>query len=219
MAKQVNNVQALAQMVADVPRRQKRRLIAVCGAPASGKSTLADALCAALQSNGVATCVVPMDGFHLDNTILKANGSLDRKGAPHTFDSAGFAALIARCGHEDDVYYPTFDRARDIAIAASGVVTKGADTVVVEGNYLLMQTSGWRDLASLWDITITLDVPAEELRNRLIKRWTDHGLSPRDAAIRAEQNDMKNARTVIIESAPADVIYAQDATDVRHSDL
>jgi len=208
MTKRLNNAQALAQAVAESTRQQKRRLIAVCGAPASGKSTLADALCEALRLDGVPTCVVPMDGFHLDNAILKANASLDRKGAPHTFDSAGFAALINRCGYEDDVYYPTFDRARDISIAASGVVAKGTDTVVVEGNYLLMQTPGWRDLLGLWDVSIYLDVPAEELRSRLITRWTDHGLSPHDAAIRAEQNDMQNARTVIDHSAPADVIYA-----------
>ena len=209
MADRITSFDALVAAVSGAPRQQKRRLIAVCGAPASGKSTLAAALCDALLGLGVSTCVVPMDGFHLDNAILRENGTLDRKGAPHTFDSAGFASLISRCAQEDTVYYPTFDRARDISIGASGVVSGDIDTIVVEGNYLLMQTPGWRDLLGLWDKSVYLDVPAEELKKRLMTRWLDHGLSPADAAKRAEQNDMQNARTVIEHSAKADLVFTQ----------
>ena len=207
MTKKLTELTALVSVVMDAPRREKRRMIAVCGAPASGKSTLAEALCDALKSENINACVVPMDGFHLDNTILTASGTLDRKGAPHTFDSAGFASLIGRCAKEDDVYYPTFDRTRDISIAASGMVSRDTDTVVVEGNYLLMKTSGWRDLAYIWDMAIYLEVSADTLKERLVKRWIDHGLSPSDADARAEHNDMPNARTVIGQSAPADFIY------------
>ena len=207
MVTQVPTMDALLNAVVAAPRQHKRRLIAICGAPASGKSTLAAALCDGLIGMGCASCVVPMDGFHLDNAILKAKGAFDRKGAPHTFDSAGFAALIHRCAREDDVYYPTFDRGRDLAIAASGVVSADVDTVLVEGNYLLMQTSGWRDLADLWDMTVALDVPLGELTKRLIARWVDHGLSVDDATRRAEQNDLPNARTVMEHSSPADYTF------------
>ncbi len=207
MSETLKTLDAVLAAIYAAPRRQKRRLIAVCGAPASGKSTLAAALSEGLNGKGCATCVVPMDGFHLDNAILKAKGTFERKGAPHTFDSAGFAALIRRCGHEDEVYYPTFDRARDIGIAASGVVSAGIDTVLVEGNYLLMQTSGWRDLAALWDMSIYLDVPENELQKRLVARWLDHGMSLADATARAAQNDLPNARVVIDDSAAADYVF------------
>ena len=208
MSRKLDTMESVVSAVMDAPRRQKRRMIAICGAPASGKSTLAEALCAALVRADVSSCVVPMDGFHLDNSILKPNGIFDRKGAPHTFDSAGFAALMARCAQEDDVYYPTFDRARDLSIAASGVVSGDIDTVVVEGNYLLMQTPGWQDLAAVWDVSIFLDVPAATLKERLVKRWLDHGMSAEDAEARDEQNDMQNARTVIEHSAHADFVFS-----------
>ncbi|MGJ8618471.1 MAG: nucleoside/nucleotide kinase family protein [Sulfitobacter sp.] len=209
MAEPLNSLVAAVDAVTKAPRQQKRRMIAICGAPASGKSTFADALCQGLLSNGVSACVVPMDGFHLDNVILQAHGTYDRKGAPHTFDSAGFAALINRCAREDDVYYPTFDRARDISIAASGVVSADIDTVLVEGNYLLMKTPGWQNLLPLWDLSIYLDVAAEVLNDRLVTRWVDHGLAPDAAAKRADQNDMRNARTVIDQSAAADFNFLQ----------
>lgn len=208
MSRKLDTMESVLSAVMDAPRRQKRRMIAICGAPASGKSTLAEALCVALVRADVSSCVVPMDGFHLDNSILKPNGIFDRKGAPHTFDSAGFAALMARCAQENDVYYPTFDRARDLSIAASGVVSGDIDTVVVEGNYLLMQTPGWQDLAAIWDVSIYLDVPAATLKERLVKRWLDHGMSAEDADARAEQNDMQNARTVIEHSARADFVFS-----------
>jgi fructokinase len=207
MTAPLTSVDAVVAAVIAVSRRQKRRMIAVCGAPASGKSTLAGALCDALQARGVRSCVVPMDGFHIDNAILKARGTFDRKGAPHTFDSVGFAAIIDRCAQEDDVYYPTFDRPRDLSIAASGVVSREIDTVVVEGNYLLMQTPGWQGLAAIWDASIYLEVPAGTLKQRLVTRWLDHGLSQQEADIRAEQNDMRNARTVIEQSTRADFVF------------
>lgn len=209
MSKLLTTLDAMVTAVINTPHRNTRRMIAVCGAPASGKSTLADQLCQGLLTQGVSACVVPMDGFHLDNSILQAHGTLDRKGAPYTFDSAGFAALVGRCASQDDVYYPTFDRSRDISIAASGMVSRGIDTVVVEGNYLLMQTPGWADLSPLWDVSIYLDVAPEELEKRLIARWIHHGLSPEAAAKRAAENDLPNAVTVTQNSAAADFIYRQ----------
>jgi len=69
-----------------------RRLIAIAGAPASGKSTLAARVVEGLNAQVPGrAAVVPMDGFHLDDTVLSARGDLARKGAPHTFDVLGRA--------------------------------------------------------------------------------------------------------------------------------
>lgn len=182
----------LAIRIQAVEKRGPRRLIALCGPPASGKSTLSEELAALIPDS----CVVPMDGFHLDNRLLELRGLLPRKGAPETFDVRGFKHLIERLKTEDEVIFPVFDRALDRAIAGAGVVARQTETVVVEGNYLLLDAPGWRDLAELWDLSISLDVAEPVLRKRLLQRWRDHGLSEAEAEKRTEENDLPNARYV-----------------------
>jgi fructokinase len=177
-------------------RPDARRLVALSGPPGTGKSTVAAALADALRDRGEAVSVVPMDGFHLDNGVLDARGLLPRKGAPETFDAAGFIAAIVRLTAGGEVVVPIFDRARDIAIAGASVVPAGTRTVIVEGNYLMFDAEPWRALAGLWDLAVFLDAPEDELRTRLVRRWRDHGLDERAALARAEANDLPNARRI-----------------------
>lgn len=196
----------LVTRIKAAPLRGKRRLVAVVGGPASGKSTLAEALAAADPSFRM----VPMDGFHLDNDLLRDRDLLHRKGAPETFDVRGFLHLVSRLAQDDEVIYPIFDRKLDRAIAGAGVVGPTTETVIVEGNYLLLDRPGWCDLAPLWDLSIRLDVPAETLETRLMQRWLDHGFSAEEAAHKVHQNDMINARAVIADALPADISLTPD---------
>ncbi len=145
-----------------------------------------------------------MDGFHLDNHILDARGHRARKGAPHTFDAAGFVHAIRRLGDEDEVILPVFDRTHDIAIAGMQPVGPHTETAVIEGNYLLLRDAPWNELHALWDFSVFLEVTEEELARRLIQRWIDHDHSPEDAKARAMSNDIPNARRVRAESVQAD---------------
>ncbi|MCC5956608.1 MAG: nucleoside triphosphate hydrolase [Natronohydrobacter sp.] len=183
----------------------KRKLIAIAGAPASGKSVISGALRDLLQQDGIVAEVVPMDGFHLDNALLDARGLRARKGAPETFDVAGFIALIHRLKREQEVVYPLFDRSRDLSIAGAGVIGANCDMVIIEGNYLLFDEAPWSDLAGLWDYSIWLDTPIETVRQRCISRWLTHGHDPRAAQQRAEGNDIANARRIIAARLPADL--------------
>lgn len=196
----------LVTRIKAAPLRGKRRLVAVAGAPASGKSTLADALAGADRSFRM----VPMDGFHLDNRILRTRDLLHRKGAPETFDVAGLWHLVGRLAREDEVIYPTFDRSLDRAIAGAGVVGPAVATVILEGNYLLLDRPGWRDLARKWDLSIRLDVPAETLETRLMQRWLDHGYSTEEAAGKVHQNDMLNANAVMGDALAADIVLTPE---------
>jgi len=146
-----------------------------------------------------------MDGFHLDNRILDARGLRARKGAPETFDAAGFVHMIRRLRDEDEVIVPVFDRTRDIAIAGAQVIGTDTKTAVVEGNYLLLGTPPWTALHALWDLSVFLDVVEAELEKRLIQRWLDHDHTPDAAKTRAHANDLPNARHVIAHSRPADI--------------
>ena len=196
----------IADRIVAAPRSGHRRLVALAGAPASGKSTLAEALAADLNARGCATTIVPMDGFHLHNQILVERHLLNRKGAPQTFDAVGFLRLIERLHEEPEVFFPIFDRARDIAIAGGGVVDAECDTVIVEGNYLFLDAPNWRDLAAHWDMTIKLDVAEDVLKDRLVARWLSYGLSQDAAEARAAENDLVNAQLVDRSCVAADLV-------------
>lgn len=201
-------VATIVSALASVPQTEGRKLVAIAGAPASGKSTLAAQLVADLQrSNGSkAAALVPMDGFHLDNAELDAMGLRHVKGAPQTFDAAGFVTLVrAIRAQADTLHYPLFDRAQDKALPDAGKLDRNIPIIVFEGNYLLLQDPNWTDLRDLFDLTVMLSVPIEVLRDRLIARWLTYGLTHDQAVARAESNDIPNARLVIANSAPADL--------------
>lgn len=197
--------------IIDAIRQRKRNgarlIIAIAGAPGAGKSTLAEALLAALNTDNPArAAILPMDGFHLDNAILKHRGLFEWKGAPETFDSDGFASVLARIRRGDkDVIVPGFDRELDISHAGARLIRAACEIIIVEGNYLLLDRPEWRQSAGNYDLTLLLDVPMAILEQRLIQRWLDHGLAPETAASRARGNDTANANIAIDGSVAADM--------------
>ncbi len=191
-----------------------RRLVAVVGPPGSGKSTLAEALLEALTERGVTAAILPMDGFHYDDALLEARGLRPRKGAPETFDAAGLAHLLdrLRANAEPEIAVPVFDRAVEISRNAARMIPREVGTVIVEGNYLLLDRPVWRDLRDRFDLTVALDVDEAELRRRLTERWRGHGIPEDEIPAKVEANDLPNGRAVLAESLPADVtIPYQDA--------
>ena len=213
MTQTADMVRKLVPRIAALPYRAAgRRFVAVAGPPACGKSTLSAALVAGLREAGLGAGLVAMDGFHLDNAILDARGLRARKGAPETFDLNGFAALLARLNSPQEVIAPTFDRARDVSVGASTIISADVTHVVVEGNYLLLDCPGWRDLSRLWDVSVSLAAPFDVLKERLVQRWLDHGLSARDALAKASENDLPNAKLVCDHSLPADIVISSTAS-------
>lgn len=204
MASVTHHVNVLAEHLLDRADHHEQQIVAIVGAPACGKSTLASELSRRLNSQKYLTTVVPMDGFHLDNAILQDRGLLQRKGAPETFDATGFVRMIKALKAGEDVFAPVFDRTRDIAIAGALAVPPDARVIIVEGNYLMFDEAPWAELAGLWDVTARLDVPMPELRARLIHRWLSLNYSASVATRRAEGNDIPNARRVIERALPCD---------------
>jgi len=183
-----------------------RYMVAIAGAPGSGKSTLAENLQKALTALGETAVAVPMDGFHFDDTILNARGHRPRKGAPFTFDVAGFEVLLKRIrAREPDIAIPVFDRKMELSRAAAAIVDAQARIVLVEGNYLLLNKPPWNRLRELFDFSIFLSVPREELERRLIRRWLDHGFDIAYAKNWIASNDLPNIIEVIENSAAADL--------------
>ena len=200
------NVEELVDHIIECADSRQRFIVAIAGPPGSGKSTLAKQLYEALKEKAVRARVIPLDGFHLDNSILSNRGILARKGAAATFDVAGFANLMMRLSNsENDVVIPVFDRERDVAIAGADVVSATDTVLIVEGNYLLLRDSPWNKFQEFWDETIFINPGLEVLQERLIDRWLEHGLDPERARTRAQCNDIPNARYVIENSSPPSI--------------
>ena len=198
-------VSTIADKIHEIRETKQRVLVAIAGAPGSGKSTLAEEVARRLNLQKCPTLVVPMDGFHIDNAVLETRGHLPRKGAPETFDGEGFLIMIKRLHAGMEVYAPTFDRTRDIAIAGSVHIPADLPVIIAEGNYLMFDEDPWNDITSRWDLTVRLDLPMEELRGRLIQRWLNQNLSRAAATRRAESNDIPNAKRIIAQAIPCDI--------------
>ncbi|MFQ3255344.1 MAG: pantothenate kinase [Loktanella salsilacus] len=204
-------VNLLAERVHEMHETQERLLICVAGAPGSGKSTLASELARRLNQERCSAMIVPMDGFHLDNTVLDARGLRARKGAPETFDADGFLHMIRRMKEAVEVVAPMFDRSRDLSIAGAVVVPANCAVIIVEGNYLMFDEMPWANLAPLWDLSVRLEVPMPQLRARLIQRWLSLNHSRTAATRRAEGNDIPNAERISLQALPCDItLTAQD---------
>ena len=184
-----------------------RKIIAVSGPPASGKSTVAEAAVASLTVMGKTATLVPMDGFHWDNAVLEKAGTLARKGAPETFDADGFVHLISRIANgTETVYAPVFYRSRDITVAGAQLIPKHAEFVIVEGNYLMLNAAPWDQLRQFWTLSVTISAPMDVLEQRLMERWAHYDIAPNEARAKVRGNDLKNAKMVIQNSAPSDLI-------------
>ena len=180
----------------------QRRLVALAGPPAAGKSHLCEALMAALPGAGL----LQMDGFHLDDGLLRQRGTLPRKGAPETFDLDGLAVMLDRLRADDGrpVLVPLFDRSIETSRAAAAEIPAEARLILVEGNYLLLDRPGWRELARHFALTVMLEAPEPVLRARLEARWS--GLAPEEAREKLDGNDLPNMRLVLEASLPADLL-------------
>ena len=201
------DIQSLARLIRNKAQAASRFMVGIAGPPASGKSTLAENLRTALAADGEAAIVVPMDGFHYDDAILNARGHRPRKGAPFTFDVAGFEVLLKRIRDcEPDIAIPVFDRTMELSRAAADIVDAKAKFILVEGNYLLLKQPPWNQLKEFFDFSIFLNVPLKELERRLIQRWLDHGFDMAYAINWTASNDKPNMLEVINNSVTADLM-------------
>ncbi|MEV6582688.1 nucleoside/nucleotide kinase family protein [Streptomyces sp. NPDC051582] len=183
-----------------------RRILGIAGPPGAGKSTLAARLAQALGPERAV--VVPMDGFHLAQAELERLGRADRKGAPDTFDAAGYAALLARLRAPAPaaVYAPAFDRTLEEPIAGSIPVDPAVRLVITEGNYLLHGAGEWAALRALLDEVWFL-APDDTLRvRRLVERHVRHGKARARAEEWVARSDEANARLIAAGRNRADLV-------------
>ena len=191
-------VERIVDLAADrVAHGQRRGLLGLGGAPGVGKSTLAETAVDALETRGIRSRVLPMDGFHLPQARLRELGRRERMGAPDTFDVAGFVATLRRLRDASaETAAPAFDREIEEPVPHGLRIDPAVAVVVVEGNYLLLPTGGWEAVAPLLDEIVRLALNPAERRARLIERHVRFGKTPVEAAAWVDGPDERNAELI-----------------------
>ncbi|MFE5191205.1 nucleoside/nucleotide kinase family protein [Streptomyces sp. NPDC056628] len=192
-----------------------RAVLGIAGSPGAGKTTLAETLVRELNGTGDPWVAhVPMDGFHLADSELERLGRRDRKGAPDTFDAAGYAALLRRVREETGdgtVYAPWFERVLEQPIAGAVPVEPTARLVVTEGNYLLLETGAWALVRPQLDEVWFCELEERERLRRLIARHERFGKTHEEAVAWVTRSDQRNAELVAATRDRADLVVPATA--------
>lgn len=202
----LRTVGEVADILGGIVSSDYRSLIGIVGAPGAGKSTIAEQLVEALTPRAA---LLPMDGFHLPQSTLVELGRRDRMGAADTFDVDAFRATLlsvrrgfGNSGHP--VTAPGFDREREEPVPGAIDISPEFPLVVVEGNYLLLDSGGWERTAPMFDLTFYVDLDEETRIERLTARHRKYGKTAADARAWALGPDQVNARLIRGTAARAD---------------
>jgi pantothenate kinase len=199
------SIAAMAEEAHRIAAHSRRAIIGIAGPPGAGKSTVAAEL---VRYLGPAAALVPMDGFHLSNQVLEALGRHDRKGAPDTFDAAGFVAILRRLREPDAdvVYAPAFRRDIEEPIGSAIEIRPQTRIVIAEGNYLLLDTHPWHHIRALLDAAWYLQIDDSVRTERLVARHIEFAKSLDAARTWAEGSDQRNADIVAASARHADLV-------------
>jgi len=208
----------LLALLANATEHGRRVVAGLAGIPGSGKSTFAAALArAAGRVLGPGDfAVVGMDGWHLSNAVLDQRTTRDatgrviplrqRKGSPESFDVEALAAALRRLRTADrEVALPVYDRRRHDPVPDALTVSGRTRIVLVEGNYLLIDTPPWNEVSALLHPKLLLECDPAVACERTVARHVRGGFAPQEAAARFEANDRLNTETVLGANARADI--------------
>ncbi len=199
------SLEQLVEKANQLAQSGKRQILAVAGAPGSGKTTITRAILAGLPVGSVV--IAPMDGFHLSNATLINYNRRDRKGAWDTFDADGYINLLTRLKNQTEavIHAPDFDRDIDESIGSAIPIDIHTPLILAEGTFLFSQYGSWPKLSPLLDQGWFVHLDSKARQERLITRHMKHGMSLQQATDWALGTDENNAKAVENDYLRADL--------------
>ena len=171
-------------------------IIGVAGSVAVGKSTTARVLQAMLSRwpNTPKVQLVTTDGFLHNNARLIADGLMERKGFPESYDGMGIIKFLAAVkAGERNVRAPVYSHLVYDVVPGDAVVVDRPDILIVEGLNVLMPNRSSREssevpfVSDFFDFSVFLDASEE-----LLERWyVDRFMRLRDTAFRDPRSFFK----------------------------
>ena len=206
--------------------KHSRILVMLAAPPGAGKSTLVGFLekLAKDVCPGKKIQAIGMDGFHrrqeylLSHTV-SVNGReipmVNIKGAPVTFDLERLRKKTVELTEGNLCSWPRYDRLLHNPV--EDAITIDADIVLLEGNYLLLDMDGWRELSDCADYTISLSADERLLRERLVRRRIATGVEKKAAEEFVDFSDMANVRLCLEKTKKADLAFeiTPDGSEIR----
>lgn len=201
-----------------------RAVMMLAAPPGAGKSTLLSFLERLAREQGMeGVQAIGMDGFHRRQEYLLSH-QIERdgrlismvaiKGAPITFDLESLTERVERVAAGETCGWPKYDRLLHNPVENALLVH--GDIVLLEGNYLLLDVDGWRDLKSFADYTVSIRADEGLLRDRLIERRIKTGVEKDAATQFVDFSDMPNVRLCLEKIMPADVQLTVDGQGDYH---
>lgn len=213
----------LHQLTALQRKKGKRILVMLAAPPGCGKTTLASYLEKLSREREGLTPIqgIGMDGFHrrqqyLQSHFVERNGQrismVEIKGAPVTFDLQQLTDSVKRVAAGEICGWPVYDRMQHNPV--ENALRVDGQIVLLEGNYLLLDEDGWRDLSAYADYTISITADEALLRSRLIDRKIKTGVDEAKAIRFVDFSDMPNVRLCLKKTMQADLsLQIDDAGD------
>ncbi len=192
----------------------KRVIVFLAAPPAVGKSTLALFLEKLSETTKGITPVqnLSLDGFHYPNEYLKSNqialgdkthSLYEIKGMPETFDLESFKKYLQEV-QDKNIKWPIYDR--NLHNPVMDQIDVEAEIIIIEGNWLLLDEQGWKDLKSFCDYSIFIEAEEELLKDRLVTRKMKGGLTNQEALEFYNRTDKKNVQRVMEKRVEADLV-------------
>ncbi len=216
----------LLQKLSALQRQKGRRILVLLAAPPGcGKTTLLSFLERLSREHPELQRmqVIGMDGFHRRQEYLLSHTAerdgvqipmVRIKGAPVTFDLEKLTDRVKRVAAGERCGWPVYDRMLHNPV--ENAIEIDSDMVLLEGNYLLLDDAGWRDLPDYADFTISMTADEPLLRARLIDRRIRTGVEKEEAARFVDFSDMPNVRLCLKKTLPADLCLKIDENGDYH---